>query len=1157
MIVSWRYGDIDVPEKEDLIVTSLRTYGEWAQVEIEMLSHFIKNGDVVVDAGAFIGTHARAFSSMVGLEGRVHAFEPNPIIFSSLEKNASISEAQNITVYQKGLGKKKEKRVLVNTQVKGNEGATHLGSFRGKSTEKNVAVVTLDLFNLDTVNFIKLDVEGMEFDILLGGERTITASMPVVFMEVNSLDASYRVLDWSKERGYCLFGLISPAYNANNYNNETDNIFGQSRECGFLLMHSEKVSDFSSAIEKLQLFEIKTLDDVVLLLLHKPQYEEEVLQKTTSVRSLGIDYTTLQFLDLERKYRDVLNELNISPDERNQQVIKLNERKISWENLKIIASNLDEENLYLKRAMEQQEGRFDSFEKQMSEKNELLSELQDEAKVNMALISKMKNEVWNKDSTLKDLNQVLDTVKDQASDLNATLLEKEGEIDRLRQIVFEYQEKAEGSGLKIEALEDLAKENLREIIRRDVQISNLENLVEEHRNETYQFKLSASGRVKPAAMLLSPLIWVHSKIPGKDQAIARVSDLRVTMQNVLNNKIRKNIYWQKGVIKDYFDHNFYCDSYPEITGAIDPMVHYLRSGWKEGKNPSPYFNTDYYLTNNSDVTESKINPLLHYLVWGGAEARLCSPIPKENLHAFQTLNLNEDEVLSAIEELTCNERHTFDVLKENTCWDYVSQGLSDGHKSAVSLRYLKDCFYIRPTVNFDAEYYLSEYQDIANAGTHPFYHYCVAGKAEGRRQKRISNPFIESIMGAVTVPEKTKGWVGKYASLKPLSMPDLVILLSSRVKDDLIISLSHDNSLENVGGVQSCVQREMLLSEERGLPYLNLFPVSAEFKFTKNPLVAASMDGRFQGVIDVSLLIEYLLDGGKRNFTITVIAHTLQGHNGGLVLKLFEMAQRSVVWFHDYFPVCEGFTLLRNDSRYCGAPSQTSTACAICNNGVRRDVHLTTSRRIISKADSVLFPSKVALDIAEKTFPEIGAKSRVVPHVELGGSHNSMIKRRKPLRVAFLGYGSFHKGFHLFESVVDEFQSDRQIDFFQFSDAVSSSDSICNIPVTVSKDNPDAMVKAIRKEAMDIVLILSIWPETFNLTMYEALIAGTVVWTIQTSGNPASVVEQKGYGRCFETVKELSHALRNYMLAGRVERVNIEQSVSMSELSFSAITVMN
>lgn len=81
---------------------------------------------------------------------------------------------------------------------------------------------------------------------------------------------------------------------------------------------------------------------------------------------------------------------------------------------------------------------------------------------------------------------------------------------------------------------------------------------------------------------------------------------------------------QMKLIKDSgeFDTSWYLNEYPDVAEAqMDPILHYLRFGYKEGRNPSKEFNTKAYLMINSDVNQEGMNPLYHYVKFGKAEGR--------------------------------------------------------------------------------------------------------------------------------------------------------------------------------------------------------------------------------------------------------------------------------------------------------------------------------------------------------------------------------------------------------------------------------------------------------------------------------------------------------------------------------------------------------
>jgi FkbM family methyltransferase len=143
-----------------------------------VLKH-INAGDVVIDAGGFVGDHTIAYAQKVGTSGHVHAFEPSADSFECLVYNLYNYLSVNTSVYNKGLGSEPKKVDMI--MVEGNEGMNYMAS--GDSVE----IVTLDGMSLDRVNFIKIDVEGYELEILKGAIETIKKHKPKMLIEINQM----------------------------------------------------------------------------------------------------------------------------------------------------------------------------------------------------------------------------------------------------------------------------------------------------------------------------------------------------------------------------------------------------------------------------------------------------------------------------------------------------------------------------------------------------------------------------------------------------------------------------------------------------------------------------------------------------------------------------------------------------------------------------------------------------------------------------------------------------------------------------------------------------------------------------------------------------------------------------------------------------------
>lgn len=87
-------------------------------------------------------------------------------------------------------------------------------------------------------------------------------------------------------------------------------------------------------------------------------------------------------------------------------------------------------------------------------------------------------------------------------------------------------------------------------------------------------------------------------------------------------------------VSEAMDRDFYVDLYRDVAeGGQDPALHYLLTGWQEGRDPAPWFSTSWYLAEHPSVATSGVPPFYHYLAVG--RARGWSPRPpswREALH---------------------------------------------------------------------------------------------------------------------------------------------------------------------------------------------------------------------------------------------------------------------------------------------------------------------------------------------------------------------------------------------------------------------------------------------------------------------------------------------------------------------------------------------
>ncbi|MCH8474826.1 MAG: glycosyltransferase [Opitutales bacterium] len=75
-----------------------------------------------------------------------------------------------------------------------------------------------------------------------------------------------------------------------------------------------------------------------------------------------------------------------------------------------------------------------------------------------------------------------------------------------------------------------------------------------------------------------------------------------------------------------FDFSYYREKNHEaIPAGTNPLLHYLSSGWREGRDPSPEFSVSSYISRYPDIEKNEIEPFLHYWLWGWKEGRIAHP----------------------------------------------------------------------------------------------------------------------------------------------------------------------------------------------------------------------------------------------------------------------------------------------------------------------------------------------------------------------------------------------------------------------------------------------------------------------------------------------------------------------------------------------------
>jgi FkbM family methyltransferase len=196
-------------------------YGFYEEGLSNILLHYVKPGMTFFDVGAHFGYFSLLASTLVGAQGQVHSFEPTPSTFDILRENALknenikinnnalFSENRDLLLRDYGIRHSAFNSIYINPKLDNNKISNR------KIIEHKIKGISIDEYvemNSIVPNFIKIDAESSEYDILLGSNKTIEKYHPFITIEVGDTDSE----DIRKSKELIEY-LISKNYVSYNY----------------------------------------------------------------------------------------------------------------------------------------------------------------------------------------------------------------------------------------------------------------------------------------------------------------------------------------------------------------------------------------------------------------------------------------------------------------------------------------------------------------------------------------------------------------------------------------------------------------------------------------------------------------------------------------------------------------------------------------------------------------------------------------------------------------------------------------------------------------------------------------------------------------------------------------------------------------------------
>jgi FkbM family methyltransferase len=231
VLASSNHGTMIVNRLDFRMVDAIRGYGVGFQIletaafdaaEVNMAVDLLRlrrrhqgDGVLAIDCGANIGVHTIEWATAMTGWGSVLAVEAQERIYYALAGNIAINNCFNATALHAAVSSEPGIMQIPNPNylVPSSFGSLELrqqtnNEFIGQpinyaENTVNVRRLALDEFNLPRVDFIKLDVEGMELEALEGAHKTIEKSRPILLIEKIKTNTE-QLGRWLTDRGYTL-----------------------------------------------------------------------------------------------------------------------------------------------------------------------------------------------------------------------------------------------------------------------------------------------------------------------------------------------------------------------------------------------------------------------------------------------------------------------------------------------------------------------------------------------------------------------------------------------------------------------------------------------------------------------------------------------------------------------------------------------------------------------------------------------------------------------------------------------------------------------------------------------------------------------------------------------------------------------------------------
>jgi FkbM family methyltransferase len=231
-----RYGTMLYAITAPYIGRSFDLYGEYSEGEASVFRQLAAPGMCVLDIGANIGAHTLMLAQAVGPAGTVVAAEPQRTAVQILHANLALNGIVNTRVIPCAFGDEIGTiQIPAPDPLRPAPGTVSVGQ-----GSERVQIITIDSLRLARCDFIKVDVEGFECQVLRGARETVGRTRPMLYVEYDRPARSDELLRLLSELGYACHPHTPPLFNPANFFANPENVFGRIASHNLLCVPKER-----------------------------------------------------------------------------------------------------------------------------------------------------------------------------------------------------------------------------------------------------------------------------------------------------------------------------------------------------------------------------------------------------------------------------------------------------------------------------------------------------------------------------------------------------------------------------------------------------------------------------------------------------------------------------------------------------------------------------------------------------------------------------------------------------------------------------------------------------------------------------------------------------------------------------------------------------